>query len=366
MATLLCSLLLGSNFNAFVVSGYAVREVTQNNQTRVVCPAIPTVQECVEVREPTPEVSSDEDEDADEQPAEGTTKYQLKAPIDLTSQFLAKLDAEAERKRQEQLAEKKAEERRRLEELERLPPDELQSQRVHAWVLVMVRPDDIFFIEPATGFRAEISDSAFVAIESIWNHENYFVNKQTEIRGAIGDLCWTLHDRSHWERLLDVESDFPASSIISKYLDMPLSWVQRLSVSRSEYERLFPAAEKTIHYKRTIQERYGRYEQVDGLVERITRFEALDYTGPLEMWERYENRRDLLSEKHTLFRAENLVYQHFGKGRPDALKMVLGTREREADGIKKFVFFSKSRLDGLRALELVDQTGIREFYDKGM
>ena len=38
IATLLCSILIGFGFPAMVVSGYATREVTHNDQRRVTCP----------------------------------------------------------------------------------------------------------------------------------------------------------------------------------------------------------------------------------------------------------------------------------------------------------------------------------------
>lgn len=41
MATLLCSLLIGTGYSACVVSGYATREVTLNDQRRVDCPFVP-------------------------------------------------------------------------------------------------------------------------------------------------------------------------------------------------------------------------------------------------------------------------------------------------------------------------------------
>lgn len=42
MATLLCCIMLGQGFrNVFVVSGYASREVVNNDQRRVVCPVVP-------------------------------------------------------------------------------------------------------------------------------------------------------------------------------------------------------------------------------------------------------------------------------------------------------------------------------------
>lgn len=53
MATLLCSLLIGNRYGAMVVSGYASREVTQNDQKRVICPNIPirSSKQPVKVRE---------------------------------------------------------------------------------------------------------------------------------------------------------------------------------------------------------------------------------------------------------------------------------------------------------------------------
>lgn len=41
MATLLCSLLIANRYGAMVVSGYASREVANNDLQRVICPDIP-------------------------------------------------------------------------------------------------------------------------------------------------------------------------------------------------------------------------------------------------------------------------------------------------------------------------------------
>lgn len=42
MATLLCSLLIANRYGAMVVSGYASREVANNDLQRVTCPDVPT------------------------------------------------------------------------------------------------------------------------------------------------------------------------------------------------------------------------------------------------------------------------------------------------------------------------------------
>lgn len=48
MATLLCCVMLGQGFrNVFVVSGYASREVVNNDQRRVVCPVVPVAFEVI-------------------------------------------------------------------------------------------------------------------------------------------------------------------------------------------------------------------------------------------------------------------------------------------------------------------------------
>lgn len=52
MATLLCSLLIANRYGAMVVSGYASREVANNDLQRVTCPDIPiqSSQEQTQVR----------------------------------------------------------------------------------------------------------------------------------------------------------------------------------------------------------------------------------------------------------------------------------------------------------------------------
>lgn len=122
----------------------------------------------------------------------------------------------AERRRQDELDE----ERRLAEQLE---PDEAHGQRLHAWVvllmpnsdeaqttttttvaataakasseavgsaevcgadaaIVAVRPPTAIFIEPSTGRSFEANDPGYLGIESVWNHENYYVRKHINYR----------------------------------------------------------------------------------------------------------------------------------------------------------------------------------------
>lgn len=354
MATLLCSLLIGHGFDAYVVCGYAVREVTRNNQYRVVCPAIALKLEERERRlaEEKKEIPED---------VLPRSKYQLKDPIDLKSKFLRQLDDEERQRVADKEDRAAAEETDRVRIEEALPLDELLNKRVHSWVLVKGK-GEAFFVEPATGFRHSITDPSYIGIESVWNHENYVVNKQKEIVGGIEKLHWNLLDREHWERLLDVDSDYPESvTVCAKYLDMPLSWVSKLEVSNRVFEERFPGQQqKVIRYKRAVHEKFAVYKEVDGVVERIKKFEDLQWERPLKMWEYFANRADLLNERVTDHSTRETM-EFFDKGRQDALKSVrrfVGVDNKVA---KEFQFYSKLRFDCLKKIEM-SSLEMKEFY----
>lgn len=352
LATLLCSLLIGHGFDAFVVSGYASREMTKNDQCRVVCPAIEKKRK---------ERELEELKELEDNPVEiiPESKYKLRESINLKSNFLKQLDDEEHDRHTENEAKVAAEDEERIRKEEALPVDELLNKRVHSWILVQ-NGKDVFFIEPSTGFRHKINDPAFVAIESIWNHENYMVNKQNELIHRIDDLNWNLLDRAHWERLLDVDSDFPeAINYCPKYLDMPLSWVRKLFVSLNSFEDRFPEQQKVISYKRAIHEQFAVYKQFDGVVERIKTFETLDYQRPREMWEYFRNRVDFLTERRTDYKNREIT-ELFSKGRKDALKTC---KSSSASGttVEEYIFFYKLRFDCLKRIEMTG-TEIKEFY----
>ena len=68
-----------------------------------------------------------------------------------------------------------------FQELEKPPPDPLHGLRIHAWVLVLSGKREVpesFFIEPFTGLSHSTSSEAYLGIESVWNHLNYWVCMQ--------------------------------------------------------------------------------------------------------------------------------------------------------------------------------------------
>lgn len=288
----------------------------------------------------------------------------------------------AERRRQDALDA----ERRLAEQLE---PDEAHGKRLHAWVVLLlpnvdeattaaavatssseefgsaevrgavaapvaVKPPTAIFIEPSTGRSFEANDPGYLGIESVWNHENYYVRilariivqhlqrgvlpHQINLQDPIVEMTamhFNLADTVAWEHLLPGE---PAEQRVNctrldeteeqtdtqitlqeKHLDMPASWVNELHIGVREFEERFPNRTKVVHFMRAIYERFSPYHKKNGLTTRLTTYAELEYTGALRRWEWYTNRQDLLQVIAINFETKKLE-EYFVKGRPDCLK----------------------------------------------
>lgn len=212
----------------------------------------------------------------------------------------------------------------------------------------------VFFIEPSTGFRFESNEPTYTAIESVWNHKNYYINRQEPITD-IANMSWNFKDLSCWEHFLH-DDDFgedgaeePDDSSNGKYLDMPFSWVKQLHLSNSEFEERYPGGEKCIDYMRTRYERFAPFKNKNGLMRRLTTFETLNYEKPLLRWEWYENRSDLLYLIKINYETSE-IEENFIKGRCDSLKYY--TYDTEEKNRKIFEFYHMTRADSLMKLEV--------------
>lgn len=288
-----------------------------------------------------------------------------------------------------------------IEELERPPSDPENGFRSHAWVVMIknapwcYKPeftspkkqtfasdtDDedhieptAFFIEPSTGFRHEVEDPCYQGIESIWNHQNYYVNRQYPDT-SIADMKWDLADTFNWEHLLagepfemrqardlDEDQDLPTEDEIlatEKHLDMPFSWVDILNISAPDFEERFLNGEKKELYKYSTYEKFAPYKNKDGLMRRLKSFETLEYENPLVCLEFYENRDDLMETIRVDLKT-NETQEVFATGRSDSLQSYVHYPEQE----KKIVlrFYPSSRFDCLKEL-IFHATYIEEHYE---
>ncbi|XP_056633325.1 dynein regulatory complex subunit 7 [Diorhabda sublineata] len=359
LATTLCSILIGVGYDAFVVSGYAIKDVTLRIMIRTDCPIPPFKEE----EEKPPETPIEE-------------KYKLKPPKDLRSKFLLMMEQRELDKVREKEAKIAEEARKRLEE-EARPEDELEGQRIHAWVLILPSEKDVqepFYIEPSTGFSHPLDTDIYLGIESIWNHQNYYVNLQDCSKG-MADLEFDLQNNEKWIHFLVAEpmkyrkqkpkdlgdDDDVRDMYEEKHLDMPTSWSMKINIPHESLKKRFPEGYRITNYKRVLIEEYAPFISYDGLVTRITRFQDFDCTIPEVIEEEFENRHDKFYRSIQMCDT-NLVTDYFRKGREDAVIKHVYIRNNDEVNAARTIFFNhEGRYDALHKIE-VEPNKITEHY----
>nr|XP_020020157.1 dynein regulatory complex subunit 7 [Castor canadensis] len=363
-STLLCSMLIGSGYDAYCVNGYGSLKLCHMDLTREVCPLTMKAKELVKKEEKAP-----------------LKKYAIKPPRDLTSRF----EREQESKRQADL--KAQEEKRLREEEERIleaekgKPDPLHGLRVHSWVLVLSGKREVpesFFIDPFTGLSYSTQNDHFLGIESLWNHKNYWINMQ-DCWNCCKDLVFDLGDPVRWEFMLQ-GTDKPYLSLTEeedeglnddddveelgkededKSFDMPASWVMEIHISPEAFETRCPNGKKVIQYKRAQLEKWAPYLNNNGLMCRLTTYQDLECTKILEIKEWYQNREDMLELKH-INKTTGLNVDYFKPGHSQALRMhSYKSMQPEMDRIMEF--YEMARVDGLVKREETPKT-MTEYY----
>ncbi|XP_029909865.1 dynein regulatory complex subunit 7 [Myripristis murdjan] len=312
-STLLCSLLLGDGYDAYCVSGYAVKEICQRDQSLQECPLLVT-----EVKDTIPE-----------QEPEQVNKYTVKPLWEPKSCFEQKQQEEAKA-----LQLKKQHEAQLLqEESEQPPPDPLLGCRVHCWVLVLSGRRDVtenFFIDPLRGQRYSTTNEKFLGIDSIWNSVNYWVNMQDCSQGCA-NIVYDLENTMMWESVISGSaaqtlsvSSFKESEMAflnddeeeqdeePKLFVMPWSWVSEITISKEEVHARWPDGMGVTHYRKAKLERYSPYLLPDGLMTRLTTYKDLKCTKASMVKEGYQNRNDRLEERE-LNMDDNVTTERFGR-----------------------------------------------------
>ncbi|ORX87803.1 hypothetical protein BCR32DRAFT_264039 [Anaeromyces robustus] len=378
-ATLLVSLLRGVGYDAYVVSGYAIADVTLLDESKVYFEPPPSYIKHDDIPKPLKIIKSNTDEEDIFNPVsiadsfkvinennenEKEYKYKIKPSKKFESNFL-RLQAEKEKyQAQLELEKKQLEE----EELQRKKDEEenydfLRGMRVHAWVLVLPGKREIsepFFIEPSTGKVTDINDNGYLGIESVWSSQNYWANMQPCFNGLNG-ISFDLSDNLKWEFLLlsnaqpsysfdkqDDKGDDQGSDdeeneeLNSNILDLPKSWVDQLIISKENFESVTPSGKKIIIYSNAKYEIYADYFRKDGLVTRIIYFADDKYNFKGKIHEFYSNRSDKLVER-VIIANDDTIIEYFLPGRSHGLKkhIIVGERTKEMH------FYPEARNDGL-------------------
>ncbi|KAJ3246304.1 hypothetical protein HDU78_007388 [Chytriomyces hyalinus] len=374
-SVLLVSLLRGFGYDAFVVSGYASRDITTLDETKTESDTIgvPSPKESVD---PVP---SEKDGPAEKaaKAAESSSKYKVKPPRTLHSHFLISQDEKAKLQAQKDLENQRlAMEREKARMVE--DDDELKGLRIHAWVLVLPGKREVaeaFFIEASTGRIYSTDNDNYLGVESVFSSTNYWVNMQVCYDGLKG-IHFDLGDNSKWEFVLldntqpssygshaagngagkkedngsDDEDDNEGEEN-SEILDLPPSWVDRISITKEQFESKCPAGSKSMLYKNARVETFAEYHRLDGMVSRYTFFadESRGFYG--EIREFFNNRRDKLRQRLRV-PYTGKIHEFFDPGRHHGLKEHIIVEGKTTE----IHFYPHSRSDGLvKRLEKEDK-----------
>ncbi|VDD84157.1 unnamed protein product [Mesocestoides corti] len=392
-STLLCSLLIGVGYDAYVVCGYATRECCYKDESRSQCPLLFEIPKPVKMYEEV-------------QPK----KYQVKPAKDFFSKYDLSVQVKKLMDEKNEALEKAEADRQELEKKEEPLPDPLYGLRVHCWVLV--RPgrrniDEAFFIEPLTGLEVDIDTKMYLGVESVWNNVNYWANMQ-DCSNGIQEMRYDLTDLDDWEYVLasgtlqellmpegenltnimtkplkvgetlagfevgldygfkgkdedvaskqgyhggpDREHPKPKADLMDKLLliNLPISWTKPITLSQAQYDRRFANQRKEIVYNRARLIKYSPYSRANGLVTHLTVYSDREMQDPIEEREYFENRLDKL-----LMRTTNLktswVVEKFDHGRMDYQLKEHGFHANKAtpDSTRYMEFYDKLRTDGL-------------------
>ncbi|BHF80628.1 hypothetical protein SprV_0702375600 [Sparganum proliferum] len=412
--TILCSMLIGVGYDAYVVSGYATRECCYADESRKTCPML--------VEEPPPPPKIEE---------KIIKKYQVKPIKDFNSRFELSMEVQKTLDDRKAAEEEAARAKAALIKKEEPLPDPLYGLRVHSWILVLPGRRDVttpFFIEPLTGLGVDIKTKMYLGIESVWNNMNYWVNMQ-DCSNGIQEMRYNLHHLSDWEYMLpsgvlnellmphDTElvgitkqgldiseklkkftthldygfepatdkdddgkpgatgngtttMDTEPAAVKSKaglydkllLVDLPLSWTLPIVLSKADYDMRYPNHTKMIVYNRAKLQKYSPYSQPNGLVSLLTIYEDRELQQPLETREGFAWRRDKLLERITDL-GTSWVTEKFDHGRMSDQLKEHGYRSTATgpEAKRYMVFYEKVRVDGLMKRERVSNE-LKEWY----
>ncbi|XP_071973018.1 dynein regulatory complex subunit 7 isoform X2 [Engystomops pustulosus] len=347
-SVLLCSLLLGAGYDAYCVSGYASREMCLMDETREVCPLLKTTLE-------SPAAS----------PEKSHKKYSVRPPRQLVSKFELDQQAKREAKMQASHLKQLEEEEQRQVNSEKPGPDPMYGRRIHCWVLVLAgkrEVPDSFFIDALTGKAYETKDQHFLGIESLWNHENYWVNMQ-DCRNGCKDLTFDLGDPVCWEFMLlstikpvllipemkEEEDEEDENGDQEQAMQVPVTWVLPIVVTPKEFETRCPQGKKLLQYRKAKLEKWAPYLQDNGQVSRLTIYQDIGCSIVLEVQDCFQNRKDKLDMRQQK-KQSGVTTEYFSPGRVDALK-VHTFRSQVPETERTMLFYSGARLDGLQRRE---------------
>ena len=369
-AIVLCSLLIGVGYNAYVVYGTAPKEITTKDESDMICPFPTGFNDLME--------NEDHHYDADEEqmiervppepdPIRDGFNVETKQPHKSDWDVEQSNRAEAELQMKKMAAVTIDDDEKDYE-----PSDKYGKTRIHAWVLIL-RPDremnEDIFIEPTTGRTYQLDNSPYHSIEAIFNHKNFYINLDPTLDlNELLPMEFKSDSTGLWEYVMlepgnkkegdddqeeeNEDEDEDDGELEEEPLDMPPPWSPKLFVNKDKFNDMCPNGEKTVFYRKCMVEIFSECRQVDGLVKRITLYKDYKRLITEEIRSYFACRKDKLVIRRR-FPYEFKLIEHY----ESSLQYNHWKKMIRIDGrYRKLYFYHHRQKDGLILRE--------EFFDQ--
>lgn len=176
------------------------------------------------------------------------------------------------------------------------PEDPYEGRRLFAWVMVNSARLDVpstIFIDPATGDQFPITSTNFGGIELVFNFKNVWINLQERDFVKTEDTM-DFSASELWRPVLDTSSKLP-SPIVEK-LEVPEKLV---------FEK-YPDAEKRFLWRDALEELHAPYTRPDGLVSRYFIFEK-ELSNIYQIREYFQSLRQYLIHRRIFIPEEEMI-----------------------------------------------------------
>ena len=313
LSIVLCSLLIGAGYNAYVIYGKAPRFITSKDETRLPPPEFPD-----DIRIIDPDLEEKED---DVQPT-------IKDKDPIFSEF------DAQEKKEKEEEEKKEWIKNNvidddMPELERNDP--FKKRRIHCWVMIRkcarLEGEKDVFIEPSTGRLYNTENCPYEKVDALFNDHNFYINLHMD--KPIQEIDWNFTKPTNWEYVMlnakdqtDIDNEEEQNEEdensqneehqpnqvrvnlqaqeeekMSEVLDMPPPWPNKIIIPLQKYNERSPTTTQVFFYEKTKVERFAPCSQADGLILKIYNYKDFARFILLSVEHRYRNRGDKLYKR---------------------------------------------------------------------
>jgi len=360
MSIVLCSLLNGAGYDAYVVHGTAPKRITLKDESLMDCPFSLDINDNEDRDDP--EVDEDEAMMQDEKKDKivPIDDFNVEFIINPQSNFDASIaKANADKANAANVAATIIDD----DEPDYEKDDEFGRNRKHCWVYIAKGKRELsesFFIEPSTGRKYTVEDAPYFTIEAIFNHKNYWINMDPSKELIEINMDFEFDTNGDWEYVMikndekkgedeeenpddDEEEGDEVANNEEEVLDMPPPWSPKLFVNKDKFVELCPKGEKTLFYKKCKVEFFSDCRQVDGLVKRVSIYEDYKKLITKEVRSYYKFRRDKLILRRR-FPYEFKTIEHYEQSeKTNNWKKMIQVDDR----YRKIYFYHHRNKDGL-------------------